>query len=122
MKEHTYRFVNYKCNECEFLAADSIDMSVHIGKAHGENFECGLCEYIAEDLEALDVHLFTCDVYKCSQCEPKFKNLSQVKKHFETDHADLAEMFWNVQHIKQSRENENEYSITPHKYTEIFSQ
>ena len=104
------------------MAADSIDMSVHIGKAHGENFECGLCDYIAEDLEALDVHLFTCEVYKCSRCEPKFQNLSEVKKHFETDHAGLAEMFRNVEHIKQSRENENEYSTTPHKYTELFSQ
>ena len=97
-------------------------MSLHIGKAHGENFECGLCEYIAEDLETLDVHLFTCNIYKCSRCEPKFKKLSDVRTHLETDHADLAEMFWNIQHIKQSRENENEYSITPHKYSELFSQ
>ena len=40
MKIHTYRFVHVKCNECDFLAADLIDMSVHIGIAHGENFEC----------------------------------------------------------------------------------
>ena len=114
MKIHTYRFVSVKCNECDFLAADLIDMSVHIGKVHGENFECGLCEYIAEDLESLDMHLFTCEVYKCSRCEPKFQNLSEVKTHFEKDHKDLSEKFWKVDHIKRSRDNEHEFSITSH--------
>ena len=122
MKIHTYRFVNVKCNECDFLAESLIDMSVHIGKAHGENFECGLCEYIAEDLENLDMHLFTCEVYKCSRCEPKFKSLSEVKTHFETDHDDLSEKFRNVEHIKRSRDNEHEFSITSHNYIDMFSQ
>ena len=122
MKNHTYRYVKYQCNECEFMAADSVDMSVHVGKAHGENYECGLCEYIAEDFENLEMHLFTCEVYKCDRCDPKFKTLAEMKTHIENTHGDLSDEWGKVEHIKQSRGNKYEFSITPHKYSEIFSE
>ena len=61
----------------------------------------------------------TCEVYKC---DPKFKTLAEMKTHIENTHGDLSDEWGKVEHIKQSRGNKYEFSITPHKYSEIFSE
>ena len=116
MKTHSYKVIQYKCNKCDFLGNWEIDITVHVGREHGDIFECGLCEHIAEDLEALDTHLFTCEVYKCNTCETVFKNLGDLKSHLITEHDS------SITHIKQSREIVDEYSEKCYRYKDFFSE
>ena len=51
MKTHSYKPVDFKCEECDFLGASSFTMDVHIGKVHSENLECGLCDFQADDVK-----------------------------------------------------------------------
>ena len=114
MRTHSYKNVSYKCNKCEFLGYSEIDVSVHSGKAHGDCFECGLCEHISPDLETLELHLFTCEIYQCNNCETIFKNLGDLKSHLVKEHESSST------HIKQSRENEDEYDNKRYTYKELF--
>ena len=67
----------------------------------------------------MDIHLFTCEVYECWDCENRFKNLCDLKKHLVEKHGDKKTL--RVVHIKQDRANPEEFS--KHKYTkeELFS-
>jgi hypothetical protein len=62
MKTHSYKRVQYQCEECDYCAINTMTMELHLGKANSERLECGLCEYLATDLEDLDTHLLTCEI------------------------------------------------------------
>ena len=83
-------------------------MLVHTGKAHGDKFECGLCEYITKDLETLETHLATCETYKCNICDKIVTKLQDIKTHFLENHEN-KESNQLLKHIKQNRENEDEF-------------
>ena len=53
LKTHSYKQIEYRCEECDFLGATPHTMEVHLGKCHSDQFECGLCEYVAKDLPSL---------------------------------------------------------------------
>ena len=57
---HSYKEAQFKCNQCDFIGGDKIEMEVHAGRMHGDNFECGVCDYEGKDLETLDIHITTC--------------------------------------------------------------
>ena len=59
MKTHSYKQVEFRCEECDFLGETPFTMEVHLGKSHSDHFEFGLCEFVATDLEKLEMHLFT---------------------------------------------------------------
>ena len=61
MKHHSYKLIQYKCEECDFCGTNSVTMDVHVGNEHSEN-ECGMCEYIAKDKETLET---TCLLVRC---------------------------------------------------------
>ena len=82
LKTHSFRYVQYKCNFCNYYAEDDIGIAVHVGKDHGENFECGLCEFVAKDLEALEIHLCTCEIYKCEKLWRRFYKLKRPENAF----------------------------------------
>ena len=42
MRTHSYKDAVYKCDLCDFIGGDQIEMEVHLAKLHGDNFECGL--------------------------------------------------------------------------------
>ena len=94
-------------------------MEVHLAKHHNDKFECGLCEYVAKNLDNLEMHLSTCEIYRCNKCKTKFKNLQDLKTHFTKDH-ESKDSFVEVFHVKQSRENKEEFEGRNHFYRELF--
>ena len=44
MRTHSYKFVQYQCEHCDFIGGEEIDMEVHIAKLHGDMWivDCGL--------------------------------------------------------------------------------
>ena len=81
MKSHTYKGIDFKCEECDFLGINETTMEVHFGKEHSENIECGLCEFLAKDQVDLDIHLSTCESYKCDACNFVTTTLASMKTH-----------------------------------------
>ena len=41
MKKHSYKRVDYRCEECDFRGKNDTIMEVHLGKVQSEMFECG---------------------------------------------------------------------------------
>ena len=74
-----------------------------------------MCEYEAKSLENLDMHLFTCEHFQCNWCEVKTKHSKEIKTHVETVHDNEC----CIQHIKMSRNIENEVSIKLYNSDEI---
>ena len=69
MVTHSYKRVDFQCEECDFGGKNPYTMEVHTGKKH-----C-LCQYVAKDLETLDTHLFTYEVFECCSFNVRFKSL-----------------------------------------------
>ena len=115
MKTHSYKQIEYRCEECDFLGANPFTIEVHLGKSHSDKFEFGLCEYVAKDLEALDMHLFTCEIYQCEECEKRFKNITDMKEHFTNEHGDL---YSTLIHAKQSQADHDEIDMV--EYSKAF--
>ena len=44
MIKHSYKTINYQCEECDYCGENKETMAVHVGKEHSELFECGLCD------------------------------------------------------------------------------
>ena len=65
LKQHSYKKLIYKCEDCEYLASDELTLEVHSGKVHSGIFECALCGYKGSDLENLELHLGTCETFEC---------------------------------------------------------
>ena len=61
---HSYKRIEYKCQECDFYGTDDLAMVIHIKKVHSEMIECGICDSVFEDPENFDLHLFTCEAYQ----------------------------------------------------------
>ena len=68
MRTHSYKLAQFKCDHCDLVGEDEIDMEVHVARTHEEKFECGLCDYAGKNFEALDIHLQT---YECEICKKK---------------------------------------------------
>ena len=87
-KTHSFksRFINTKredhvCENCDFICKSIYTMEVHIGKCYSNNFECGFCDAKFEDIDSLELHLRTCEMYECSECYLKLKDLSEKTCH-----------------------------------------
>ena len=119
MKKHSYKLIQYKCQECDFLGTNSVTMDVHHGKEHGDNFECGMCEFIAPDKVALETHLFTCKMFVCNSCDQKCKTLADLKTHMKNIHD---KEYKYVKHSKQDRTNKEEFTEKNYKTSELFSE
>ena len=119
MKYHSYKQVEYECEECDYCAENEPSMEVHIGRAHSESFECGLCEFVAGDLEKLETHLFTCEIYECHGCEIRYKTLSEVKHHVCEEHQ-KGQQFIQIIHAKPNRKNKEEIDCTKYFNHELF--
>ena len=58
-------------------------------------------------MENLDTHLSTCEMYKCGQCDEKFKLLTDIKKHIQETHKRTF-----IFHLKMDRNDFVEFSDT----------
>ena len=117
-KTHSFksRFVNTKweeqvCENCGFECKSIYTMEIHIGKCNSNNYECGLCDEKFDDLTTLELHLRSCEIYECSECYKKDKDLNDMKKHFVNDHAECKEGSDIIQHLKIDSENLSEVII-----------
>ena len=53
LKEHSYRVLKFKCEDCDYFAPNQLSLEIHAGKTHSGNFECALCEFKGKDVEDL---------------------------------------------------------------------
>ena len=120
MRTHSYSLVQYKCDLCEFMGYDEIDMDVHAAKQHGDKFECGICEHEAKNIEDLEIHLNTCEYYKCEECSEKILKFTSIKEHFLSKHGNSDYYRRGVKNIKPSRENSEIYDQKFHYLSELF--
>ena len=119
MKLHTYKGVDFKCEECDFLGINETTMEVHFGKEHSENIECGLCDFPAKDQADLDIHLSTCESYKCGACTFVTTTLTNMKTHIEKDHK--GTFIAQIVHSKQNRTNKEEFDSHYYTKQDLFS-
>ena len=120
MRTHSYSLVQFKCDLCDFMGYDEIDMDVHAAKFHSDKCECGLCGFEAKNLEDLEIHLTTCEYYTCEVCNEKIRQFTDIKVHFETKHTDYSNNFSGVRNVKPSRENFDIYDKRFHHITSLF--
>ena len=114
MRTHSYKDAIYKCDICDFIGGDELDMDIDFPKPHGDKFQCGLCDYTAKDLKTLDTHLRTCEIYTCAICGEQILHLTNIKTHFNEKHGTSNGPFDGVRHIKQPRENIDMYNQQYH--------
>ena len=91
MKKHSYKQVEFRCEECDFLGATPFTMEVLLRKSHSDHFECGLCE------------LFTCDIYQLIDCEQIIKKVTKIKEYITENHSNY------IIHAKQKRADIDEW-------------
>ena len=65
---HTTK-ASYACKYWDFVAEQPKE--VRLGKFH------------SYDLETLETHLYTCELFICYDCEKRFNNLGDIKKHID---------------------------------------
>ena len=104
LKQHSYKKLTYKCEDCEYLASDELTLEVHSGKVHSGIFECALCGYQGSDLENLELHLGTCETFECKYCNLKLKNVGEVENHLEKVHP-KHQKHTDILNTKMSRKN-----------------
>ena len=87
-KDHTFHFVKYQCNECDFMANEPETLNVHFGTKHSTKKQCGLCDKNFKSFETLDDHLSQCEIFMCSNsgCRDYFVKLTEVREHIQNEH------------------------------------
>ena len=87
-EEHTYHYVKFQCNECDFMANEPQTLHVHFGKLHSVNKLCGLCDRNFKTSEQLDEHLLQCEIFVCSNsgCRENFKNPSFIREQIQKEY------------------------------------
>ena len=106
--EHTYHFVKFQCNECEFMAVEPHTLQVHFGLHHSKNKHCGLCDNEFKTSEQLKDHLSTCEIFVCSNshCKDVFPNLTTMKEHIQEGHRkDSPEHYSFSYYVCHSKDN-----------------
>ena len=123
LRTHSYKHVQFKCDQFDFIGGEEIEMEIHTARTHGETYECGLCDYESPDLETLDIHLKTCETYICEVCDEKISQLPNVKTLFEAKHDAKKHTGYpnGVRHVKPSRDNREVYDNKFHSYQSLFS-
>ena len=120
MRVHSYKQVEYKCEECDYCCENEPSMEVHIGSVHNEHFECGLCDFVAGTVDALEMHLFTCEIYEYCECEVRYNTLAEMKHHVCEYHT-KGKTFLKIIHAKQNRKNKEEITCTQYYNHTLFT-
>ena len=122
MLSHSYKLVQYKCDCCDFVGSEEIDMEVHAAKLHGEDPECGICEYQAKDMPDMETHLTTCEFHECTICEKRIFQFTNIKEHFLTMHLERlkSNSGAGLRNYKPSRENSELYTSKYHTLLSLF--
>ena len=59
----------------KFRGGGNFSLLAITGRRHSETISCGMCNFEANQIETLDTHTFTCEMYKCNECEISFLHL-----------------------------------------------
>ena len=118
MNTHSYKEVQFRCEECDFCGNNEVSMEVHISKVHAVDLECGMCEYKTKDLETLELHLVTCEIYECKQCGKRFNTLSEIKNHMADKHK--KQEYLKVLHAKLDVSNSEEIKLKTYFSKDLF--
>ena len=118
MMNHSYKQVQFQCEECDFSGTNEVSMEVHVSKLHTEQIECGICEQETKDLESLETHLVTCQIYECKYCEERFQSISEIKKHISEDHK--GQEFIKILHAKLDISNMDEIKCITYYSKDLF--
>ena len=119
VKSHTYKGVDFKCEECDCLGINETTMDVHFGRENSDIIECRLCDFLAKDLVDLDTHFSTCEIYKCDQCNFVSTNLGNMKTHIEKDLKGKFNL--HIIRNKQNRTNKEEFYSQYYTKEELLS-
>ena len=115
---HSYKQVQFQCEECDFGGTNEVSMEVHVSKFHAEEIECGMCEQETKDLESLETHLVTCQIYECKYCEERFQSISELKKHISEDHK--GQEFIKILHAKLDISNTDKIKCRTYYSKDLF--
>jgi hypothetical protein len=119
MKTHSYKAVDYRCAECDFMGSSHTTMEVHMGREHCEKIECGMCDSVFNDLETLETNLSTCEIYKCDECNFITTKLPEIKILLDDKHN--GETGIQINHSKQSRGNREECDCYFYTKRDLFT-
>ena len=92
MITHSYQKLQFKCDECDFWGPNEHTMEMHIKRLHSETITCGMCDFEANEIESLDTHTFTCEMYKCNECNQTFLHLDDIGKHMRNMHGEYGSL------------------------------
>ena len=104
LKTHSFKKLNFKCEDCDFFGPNETTMEVHYGKKHAGIPECGLCEFKAKSEENLETHLVTCEMYECKRCNLRFQTISTMQTHLKEEHKGHTQIV-KILHAKIDRKN-----------------
>jgi hypothetical protein len=79
LKNHSFKKLDFKCEDCEYFGPNEMTMEVHYGRKHSEVPEFGLCENKANSEEDLATHLVTCTIYDCKQSVKIYRDILYKK-------------------------------------------
>jgi hypothetical protein len=54
---HTFHYVKFQCNECDFMATEPQTLHVHFGKLHSGKKNCGLCDKDFDNTDIMIIYL-----------------------------------------------------------------
>ena len=104
LKTHSFKKLDFKCEDCDYFGPNEITMEVHHGRKHSQDPECGLCEFKANSGENLETHLVTCEIYDCKRCDLRFQNLTTMRTHLQEEHKGHTQIV-TIVHAKLDRKN-----------------
>ena len=104
LKTHSFKKLDFKCEDCDYFGPNVITMEVHHGRKHSQDPECGLCEFKANSRENLETHLVTCEIYDCKRCDLRFQNLTTMRTHLQEEHKGHTQIV-TIVHAKLDRKN-----------------
>ena len=93
MKEHMFQHsfkrcdeLKYRCDESDFWGPNEHTMKMHMYRDHSEIIACAMCNFEAKEEDILDTHTFTCEMFKCNNCQSTFNMLHDTKTHMSKEH------------------------------------
>ena len=119
--DHTFHYVKFKCNECDFMAKEEQTLHVHFGLKHSVKKQCGLCDKDFDNSKQLDEHLSQCEIIVCDNngCRKWYLELSDVREHIQNEHRKNSPPHYSFSYCVLNSKDQSEKEISK-KYHTIY--
>ena len=119
--DHTFHYVKFQCNECDFMAKEEQTLHVHFGRKHSVKKQCGLCDKDFDNSKQLDEHLSQCEIIVCdnSGCRKWYLELSDVREHIQNEHRKNSPPHYSFSYCVLNPKDQSEKEISK-KYHTIY--